>query len=134
MKTRVIIAGLVMLLTACSSGPRTHMKNDELVKMIESGHPPLVIDVRSRYEYDQSHVPGAIHIPFWKAFTTDALDQYKSTEKMVLYCEHGPRAGIAKFGLSTSGFENMVYLDGHMSAWKQANLPVEQSVSESEEK
>jgi rhodanese-related sulfurtransferase len=46
----------------------------------------------------------------------------------VLYCAHGPRAGIAKFALKLSGFDNIVYLEGHMSAWKAAKLPVETPV------
>ena len=70
-------------------------------------------------------MPGAKHISFWKAFSTDELDDYSPDELLVLYCEHGPRAGIAKFAFSLSGFNNMVYLDGHMTAWKVARLPVE---------
>jgi rhodanese-related sulfurtransferase len=42
-----------------------------------------------------------------------------------MYCEHGPRAGIAKLALSLSGFENISYLDGHMTAWRKSGLPIE---------
>jgi rhodanese-related sulfurtransferase len=37
-----------------------------LAMQIEGGHAPLVLDVRSQAEFNQGHVPGAIHIPFWK--------------------------------------------------------------------
>ncbi|MFW5444056.1 MAG: rhodanese-like domain-containing protein, partial [Methylococcaceae bacterium] len=85
----------------------------------------IIIDVRSSSEYQTSHVPGALHIPFWTAFTTDKLDSLKKTDPVILYCEHGPRAGIAKLAISLSGFENISYLAGHMTAWKKAGLPVE---------
>lgn len=81
--------------------------------------------MRSDSEYTTSHVPGAKHISFWQAFSSDELDDYPDDEILVLYCEHGPRAGIAKFAFGLSGFENMVYLQGHMTAWKAAKLPVE---------
>jgi rhodanese-related sulfurtransferase len=118
------------LIGGCSSTANTHISQTELLHLIESGEAPLIIDVRSDSEYTASHVPGAKHIPFWKAFSTDELDEYQRDELLVLYCEHGPRAGIAKFAFGLSGFENMVYLDGHMKAWKAARLPVEDTVTD----
>ena len=43
---------------------------------------------------------------------------------VVVTCAHGPRAGIGKFALKRAGFENIVYLDGHMSGWYKSGLPV----------
>lgn len=101
------------------------MQQDELLAQIKKGQSPVIIDVRSDSEYKRSHVPGAIHIPFWTAFTTDKLDSYDKTGLVVVYCEHGPRAGISKLAMRLSGFENISYLAGHMTAWKKSGLPVE---------
>jgi rhodanese-related sulfurtransferase len=35
-----------------------------LATQLEGGHAPLVVDVRSQAEFNQGHVPGAMHIPF----------------------------------------------------------------------
>jgi len=101
------------------------MQQDELLAQINKGHAPIIVDVRSTYEYQSGHVPGAVHIPFWTAFTTDKLDGYDKNSVVVLYCAHGPRAGVVKLALSMSGFENINYLAGHMTAWNKAGLPVE---------
>lgn len=102
------------------------MQQDELLAQIKKAPATIIIvDVRSTYEYQSGHVPGAIHIPFWTAFTTDKLDAYEKNSEVVLYCAHGPRAGVAKLALSLSGFEKINYLAGHMSAWNNAGLPVE---------
>ena len=80
--------------------------------------------MRSTREYRQGHIPGAIHIPFWQSFyRVDklAIPRHKT---VVVTCAHGPRAGIGKFALKRAGFENVVYLDGHMSGWYKADLPV----------
>lgn len=103
------------------------MQQQELLAQIKQGHPPLIVDVRSTYEYRYSHVPGAIHIPFWSAFSTKKLAGHKKNQTIVLYCEHGPRAVVAKFAFSLSGFQNISNLAGHMTAWKKAGLPVEES-------
>ena len=40
----------------------------ELRAQLDAGTAPLIIDVRSRWEYHRGHVPGAVHIPFWTLF------------------------------------------------------------------
>ncbi len=114
-----------LLLFGCSTKGEGYMQQNELLEQINKGQPPVIVDVRSQYEYQFGHVPGAIHVPFWTAFTTDKLDSYEKKGTIVIYCEHGPRAGIAKLALRMSGFEDIDYLAGHMTAWKKAGLPLD---------
>ena len=116
---------LNLILLGCSSTGEGYMQQNELLEQINKGQAPIIVDVRSGFEFKSGHVSGAIHIPFWTAFTTDKLDKYKKTDNVVMYCEHGPRAGIAKLALSLSGFEHISYLAGHMTAWKKAGLPMQ---------
>lgn len=105
----------------------THITAAELNKMIDSGHAPLIVDVRSNREYRAGHVPGAMHLPFWLAYTrADEIDAPKD-KLVVVYCAHGPRAGIGKAALRLEGFTQVRYLQGHMKAWNKAGLPVETS-------
>ena len=101
------------------------MQQNELLTKIKLGTAPIIVDVRSQFEYKAGHISRAIHIPFWIALITDQLDGYEKNTQLVLYCEHGPRAVIAKLALSWRDFKNINYLAGHMAAWKKAGLPVE---------
>lgn len=101
------------------------MQQNKLLALIEKNQSPIIVDVRSSAEYRAGHVPGAIHIPFWTAFTTDKMDSYEKNKEVVMYCAHGPRAGIAKFALFLAGYDKISYLAGHMTAWKKAGLPVD---------
>ncbi|MCK4842555.1 MAG: rhodanese-like domain-containing protein [Methylococcales bacterium] len=124
--TKVLLIGLMsIILFACTTTGEGYMQQDDLLAEINQGQAPIIVDVRSASEYQTSHVPGAIHIPFWTAFTTDKLENIAKTKTVILYCEHGPRAGIAKLAFSWAGFDDLKYLAGHMSAWKKAGLPVE---------
>jgi len=110
---------------AASSDHPTHMTATELNTLVQSGHPPVIVDVRSGREYRAGHVPGAIHLPFWLAFArADEIDAPKD-ELVVVYCAHGPRAGLGKAALLLEGFTQVRYLQGHMSGWYRAGLPVE---------
>ncbi len=126
------IVSISLLLLGCASDGEGYMQKKELMAQIKSGQAPVIIDVRSTSEYQAGHVPGAIHVPFWTAFTTDKIDNYEKKELVVLYCEHGPRAGIAKLALRLSGFKNVSYLDGHMTAWRKSDLPVEANQNKEE--
>ena len=106
------------------------MTQDELLASIEKGPAPVIVDVRSQSEYESGHVPGALHLPFYSLWSRHSEIKATPEDQVVLYCEHGPRAGIAKFALWTIGYENIVYLDGHMSGWKQKELPIEKNSNE----
>jgi hydroxyacylglutathione hydrolase len=124
---RYCLLPVLLALASCKASgddSPTHMTNMELARLIRIGTPPIVIDVRSTREYRQGHIPGAIHIPFWQTlYRADelAVPRHKT---VVVTCAHGPRAGIGKFALRRAGFENVVYLDGHMSGWYKTGLPV----------
>lgn len=124
---RYCLLPVLLVLASCQTtgdGRPTHMTNTELARLIQIGTPPVIIDVRSGREYRQGHIPGAIHIPFWQTFYRAdelAVPRHKT---VVVTCAHGPRAGIGKFALRRAGFENVVYLDGHMSGWYKTGLPV----------
>ncbi len=116
---------LSLLLVSCTGNGSHHISQEALLTSIEKGTAPTIIDVRSQSEYESGHVPGAIHLPFYSLWTRQSEIGSLKKEQVVLYCEHGPRAGIAKFELWTAGFEKILYLEGHMSGWKERKLPME---------
>jgi rhodanese-related sulfurtransferase len=103
----------------------SRVRPDALLASIGTGSQPVIVDVRTRREYDRGHVPGAIHIPFYALITRADDVPGPRDETIVVYCEHGPRAGVAKLALRLAGFTDVRYLDGHMSGWKERGLPIE---------
>lgn len=92
----------------------------ELLDQIERGVAPAIIDVRSRAEYEQGHVPGAIHMPFASLLFGRAPVPLAKDRPVVAYCGHGPRARLAAAGLRRRGFIDVRLLAGHMSGWTRA--------------
>lgn len=103
------------------------MQAQELLQRIKAKNPPAIIDVRSGSEFNSGHIPGAIHVPTWKILLRlGDIPADKNTE-MVVLCEIGPRAQVAMGILNTIGYKNVTLLSGHMSAWRQAGLPLHKS-------
>ena len=99
------------------------MQCQELAKRIESKNPPVVIDVRTGFEFRRGHIPGAIHAPTWKVLLRMARLPADKNSELVLTCELGPRAQICKALLGAFGYCNMVLLAGQMAGWRQGGHP-----------
>ena len=86
----------------------------------------LLLDVRTKREYDSGHIAGAVLIPHKQVERRlDELAEYRD-RRIVVYCEVGGRARKALNILSEAGFENLGLLEGDMRGWRASELPVEQ--------
>ena len=101
------------------------MLSKELAKRIRSKQPPTVIDVRSGFEFRSGHIPGAIHAPFWKILLHLAQLPVDRDAGLVVTCEYGPRAQLAKRLLNAYGYRTVFLLDGHMAGWRQSGGALE---------
>lgn len=97
----------------------------ELVSRIKSDKRPTVVDVRTIFEFRKGHIPGAIHAPTWKILLRLASIPTDKSSELVVTCELGPRARIAKSLLNAYGYQNVVLLEGQMAGWRQAGRPQE---------
>ena len=102
--------------------PVDRITADALLARIESGAAPVILDVRSRAEFANGHVPGARHMPFWRISRRSGELSLPHDTEVVVYCGHGPRAVMAAGALRRKGFTRITYLEGHFSRWRAAGL------------
>ncbi len=101
------------------------MTASELVTRLQTSNAPLVIDVRTASEFHRGHVPGAVNAPVQTIlFHIGRLPKDKNKE-LVIACEHGPRAAMAKGILALHGYRHTALLEGHMAGWRKAEMPIE---------
>lgn len=101
------------------------MQYQELAKRLQSKNPPAVVDVRTGFEFRAGHIHGAIHAPTWKLLLRLVRLPADKNAELVVTCEHGPRARIAKGLIEACGYRNVSLLAGHMAGWRRAGLPRE---------
>lgn len=77
-----------------------------------------IIDVRTRDEYLQEHIPGSVNIPLDEL--QKDTERLKNYSPMILSCRSGNRASQAKEMLSSLGFEELYLLEGGLQGWKAA--------------
>ncbi len=98
---------------------------EDLLSSMRAGTAPAIVDVRSAPEFVAGHIPGAIHLPFWSALFRAGRIRTSRESAVVVYCGHGPRAGMAAEALRLRGFQDVRLLRGHMARWRAAGLPLE---------
>ena len=121
----ITLVSLALLISAPIAGCAMGITRDDLLKEMQGDNPPLVVDVRSQGEYDRGHVLGAVHIPFSSIGSGLSQIGLSKHGPVVLYCEHGPRAGIAGLSLFLSGYDRVYSLEGSMKGWRKNEFPIE---------
>jgi hydroxyacylglutathione hydrolase len=101
------------------------MQPRKLAEKIASGKAPTVVDVRTGFEFKPGHIPGALNAPIWKIMLRLTALPSDKQAGMVVLCELGPRAIMAKALLGLLGFRNVTLLTGHMAGWRRSGLPME---------
>ena len=96
------------------------MTAEQLETCLKGGSAPIILDVRTGIEYRSGHIPGAVHAPLATVLkAAERLSPGKESQ-MMLVCEHGPRAQMAKMFLKFRGYKNLDLLEGHMARWRSA--------------
>jgi rhodanese-related sulfurtransferase len=122
---KVFTLAFSLITTTLIAGEVPEISQQQLLEALTASNNNIVLlDVRSKDEYNEGHVAGAINISHNEIKDNIALlTQYKKS-KVVVYCRSGRRAAFAQNILSENGFTNLHHLTGDMNAWTNADLPV----------
>jgi rhodanese-related sulfurtransferase len=117
-----MILFLAAVVSCSAEATRSSISQAELAERIGTRSAPLIIDVRSRSEFDTGHIPGAVNIPHDELPGRLGELGTKRDREIVVYCERGGRSMAAASALRGSGFPTVRRLEGDMSAWRAAQL------------
>ena len=82
----------------------------------------VIVDVREDSEWNEQHIPGAIHIPLAQLNERlPELKQYKDSP-VITQCRTGGRSAQALDVLKSAGFTKVYNMDGGIMAWDNAGL------------
>ncbi len=83
-----------------------------------------LVDVREQDEWDQGHIPGAVHLS--KGFIETGIEDTVPDRNtpITLYCASGVRSLLAARALQEMGYQDVVSLAGGFGAWKQAGYDI----------
>jgi rhodanese-related sulfurtransferase len=94
----------------------------DAVRLMNQG--ALLVDVRSKAEFDAGHIIDARHVPQEQVGqAAETLKRFKD-KVVITCCESGMRSSATARVLKTQGFTKVVNLRGGLQAWRTENLPL----------
>lgn len=109
---------------AVVANAKSRVKEIDIEQLQQLAEPFLLIDVREDREWQNGHLPNALHIGkgvIERDIETAVAD--KSTV-LVLYCGGGFRSALAGDMLQLMGYSDVLSLAGGYTAWVNAGLPL----------
>ncbi len=85
----------------------------------------LFLDVREAAEWDEGHLPGAVHIPRGSLESRAEGLLPDRSRPVVVYCAGGNRSAFAAKSLEELGYEDVASLAGGFADWKRNGFPFE---------
>src|SRR4051795_2297710 len=105
----------------------TEVDPGEVHELISNGHNGyVVVDVREQHEFEQSHLPGAVHVPRGHLESRIEGAAPDKAERVITYCASGQRSALAaNTMLKELGYENVESMNGGITLWKDRGYEVE---------
>ncbi|WP_019230283.1 rhodanese-like domain-containing protein [Sedimentibacter sp. B4] len=117
-----VLVILALVLTGCSNTSSEEESVNEKIqyvkispkdaKEIMDNEESIVLDVRTKDEYDQGHIEGAVLLPV-DEISSKAEEVLKDKKaKILVYCRSGNRSATAAKALIKMGYENVLDFGG----------------------
>ena len=91
-----------------------------------NGRAPLLVDVREQHEFEEGHIPGAVHVPRGHLESRIEGRAGDRSQPLVLYCASGNRSALAAHTLQQLlGYEDVASMTGGITLWKDRGYEVE---------
>lgn len=79
----------------------------EAVSIIETEDSYILLDVRTKEEYQEKHIPGAVNLPN-ETIGTEEIPELPAKDQLILvYCRSGNRSKQAAKKLAALGYTNI---------------------------
>ena len=119
MKKLIVIFLAMMLLTACGQNKEksqeavyVNITAEQAKEIMDSQEDYIILDVRTQEEFDETHIPGAILIPY-DEILEKAEGVLTDKEQLILvYCRSGRRSKLAAEDLVELGYTNIKEFGG----------------------
>ena len=110
MNTKIILAVVLAIVVVAAWAVNAHrnkgfrtVSSDDFAQIISDTAAVQLVDVRTKGEYDEGHIEGALLVDFYS----------------YVYCRSGRRSASAAQKLVKLGYE-VINLDGGILAWRRA--------------
>lgn len=128
-KLTILLAGVLIFLTGCQTLPTDNgsgeskttyssITQEEAKDIMDSEENYIILDVRTKEEYESGHIKNAVLLPNEDISSDTASEVLPDKgQKILIYCRSGNRSKQASKKLVALGYTN-IYEFGGIGTWK----------------
>ena len=139
----VLVAGTGLLLMSNDSEPKMDVQKvaehaddlesfeispGEVVKKVRSGADVILLDVRTKEEYEEIHLENAVLLPVQElsqdSLARIGLGEDAKDKEIIIYCRSGARSKTAYDIMKSLGYTNIKSIGGGMIHWQEDKYPL----------
>jgi len=95
------------------------VSSSDVLGRLDDADRPLLLDVREQDEWQEGHLPGAVHVPRGNLEARIESVIPNRSREIVVYCAVGARSAFAAKSLTELGYDNVASLAGGFTDWKR---------------
>lgn len=96
-----------------------NLNSEEFSNQIKNDNHSIIIDVRTKMEYEQGHIPNAKLIDIYLSTFTSEILELDKNKSYYLYCRSGSRSYHAGLFMIENGFANVLNLRNGVLDWHE---------------
>ena len=119
MKKLIWIVLVLFVFTACGQNKENkqeavyvNITAQQAKEIMDTQKGYVILDTRTREEYDESHIPGAILIPYDEILQKAESVLTDKNQLLLVYCRSGRRSKLASEDLVKLGYTNIQEFGG----------------------
>lgn len=119
MKKLIILMLVMILLTGCGQDKENNQEAayvnitaQQAKEIMDTREDYIILDTRTQEEYDESHIPGAILIPYDEISEKAEGVLTDKNQLILVYCRSGRRSKLAAEDLVKLGYTNIKEFGG----------------------
>ena len=112
-----------------------YVSAEQLAKALKDKTRMIILDARSEADWHQSHIPGAVSVPYYKEPDKFIKDIPNDSTWIVVYCAcpHAASTQVVNT-LKRFGYKHTAILDEGVLVWAQRGYPVQHGQGEKSKK
>jgi len=98
----------------------------DVLELQQNGNGAVIVDVREQHEFEEAHLPGAVHVP--RGHLESRIEGAVSdrSKRVILYCASGQRSALAAHTMQELlGYDDVASMRGGITLWKDRGYEVE---------
>ncbi len=124
MKKLLLLLVTLVSALAHAADPAKHVDAEGAAKLISEGK-VVIVDVRSKEEFGDGHLKGALNIDILESDFEAKLGKLDKSKPVLVHCQAGGRSTRSLPVFEKLGFTQVFHLDGGYGGWVEAGKPVE---------